>query len=54
MGSFFCLLLFDTNRVTTACAALINPLQHMCKDLNMYLSKELRQLGTALKDELAY
>jgi DNA-binding beta-propeller fold protein YncE len=49
--------------------ALINPLEHMCKDLNMFLSKvdsfessgkltseqaqELRQLGTALKNELA-
>ncbi|MGA7370585.1 MAG: hypothetical protein WBX01_15765 [Nitrososphaeraceae archaeon] len=48
--------------------ALIHPLQHMCTDLDMYLSKvdlyektgklaleqaeELRQAGTALKDEL--
>ncbi len=49
--------------------ALINPLQHMCKDLDMFLSKvnsfessgkltleqaeELRELGSALKNELA-
>jgi DNA-binding beta-propeller fold protein YncE len=49
--------------------ALINPLQHICKDLGMFLSKvdtyessgkltalqaeELRQLGTGLKNELA-
>ena len=48
--------------------ALINPLQQICKDLGMFLSKvdtyessgkltlqqaeELRQLGTALKNEL--
>ncbi len=44
---------------------LINPLQHTCKDLDMFLSKvnsgkltsaqaeELRSLGTALKNELA-
>lgn len=48
---------------------LIHPLQHMCTDLSMYLSKvdlyektgklaleqaeELRQAGLALKDELA-
>ena len=53
----------------TSSNALINPLQHMCKDLGMFLSKvdsyessgkltfeqaeELRQLGTALKNELA-
>ena len=49
--------------------ALINPLQHMCQDLGMYLSKvdsfessgkitsveagELRDLGNALQNELA-
>jgi hypothetical protein len=49
--------------------ALINPLQQICKDLGMFLSKvdsyessgkltlqqaeELRQIGTAIKNELA-
>ena len=53
----------------TSSNALINPLQHMCKDLDMFLSKvnsfessgkltagqaeELRELGSALKNELA-
>jgi hypothetical protein len=53
----------------TSSNASIHPLEHICTDLDMYLSKvdlyektgklafekaqELRQAGTALKDELA-